>query len=198
MRQPSRSITAPHFSEYVITEADALPCADVDENAFYADAVYWAVANGITNGTDAAHFSPKESVTRAQVVTFLWRAAGCPAPKGNASKFADVPADKYYADAVAWAIEQGITNGITETEFGPKEVCTRCQIVTFLYRFAGAKGADTDTGFTDVIPTKYYAAAVKWAKDNKVTEGTSTTAFSPNADCTRAQVVTFLYRWMVK
>ena len=171
---------------------------DVPATEYYYDAVLWAAENGVTNGTDAVHFSPNAPVTRAQVVTFLWRAAGCPEPTGNASKFVDVPADAYYAKAVAWAIEQGITKGTSTMTFTPDAVCTRGQIVTFLARFAGVEDADTESVFSDVKSTDYFAAAVKWAKDNGVTEGTSATMFSPNNNCTRAQAVTFLYRWMVK
>ena len=173
---------------------------DVKAADYYYDAVLWAAKNDITKGTDAVHFSPNAPVTRAQAVTFLWRAAGCPEPTGNASKFTDVVIGSYYEKAVAWAIEQGITKGTGSTTFSPDLVCTRGQIATFLARFAGVK--DDDPGythsFTDVMATDYCNNAVAWAKDNKVTEGTSATTFSPNADCTRAQVVTFLYRWMVR
>ena len=173
---------------------------DVDATKYYYDAVLWAAENNITKGTDAVHFSPNLGVTRAQVVTFLWRASGCPEPTGNASKFTDVVIGSYYEKAVAWAIEQGITKGTSDTTFSPDKVCTRGQIVTFLARFAGVKDEDKGYthGFTDVKATDYYNNAVAWAKDNKVTEGTTPTTFSPNTDCTRAQVVTFLYRWMVK
>ena len=173
---------------------------DVKSTDYFYDAVLWAAENDITKGTDAVHFSPNMGTTRAQVVTFLWRAAGCPEPKGDAGKFVDVPANEYYAKAVAWAIEQVITKGTSETTFSPDVVCTRGQIVTFLARFAGVadEAAGYTHGFTDVKATDYFNNAVAWAKDNKVTEGTSATTFSPNTDCTRAQVVTFLYRWMVK
>ena len=171
---------------------------DVDTDDFFYEPVIWALNNDITKGTDATHFSPALGVTRGQVVTFLWRAAGCPEPSGEAVTFADVPANQYYADAVAWAVEQKITNGTGEKTFSPDAVCTRGQIVTFLARFAGVKDAETESAFSDVKATDYFAAAVKWAKDNKVTEGTSATTFSPNAECTRGQVVTFLYRWMDK
>ena len=173
---------------------------DVKASDYFYDAVLWAAENGITNGTDAVHFSPFTHVTRAQVVTFLWRTAGCPEPEGDASKFADVEIGSYYEKAVAWAIEQVITKGTSDTTFSPDKVCTRGQIVTFLARFAGVKDEATGYthGFTDVKATDYFNNAVAWAKDNKVTEGTSATTFSPNDDCTRAQVVTFLYRWMVK
>lgn len=192
------TFTGNHFYAYVIAEVNALPFTDVAEDAYYTDAVRWAYLNKVTAGTSATTFSPNAPTTRAQVVTFLWRAAGCPEPTGDASRFVDVKAGSYYEKAVAWAIEQGITNGVAETEFGPDIVCTRCQIVTFLARFAGVADTDTESVFSDVKTTDYFAAAVKWAKDNKVTDGTSATTFSPYADCTRAQVVTFLYRWMVK
>ena len=171
---------------------------DVKKSDYFYDAVLWAAKNEITKGTDEVHFSPDMGTTRAQVVTFLWRAAGCPEPDGNASKFTDVVKNSYYEKAVAWAIEQGITKGTSDTTFSPDMVCTRGQIVTFLARFAGVEDADTASAFTDVKSSDYFAAAVKWAKDNGVTEGTSATTFSPNDNCTRAQVVTFLYRWMVK
>lgn len=171
---------------------------DVASNAYYYDAVLWAAEKDITKGIDDTHFAPENSVTRAETVTFLWRAAGCPEPKGDAGKFIDVPANKYYTKAVAWAVEQGITLGTSDTTFSPEAVCTRAQIVTFLARFAGAKDTNTASAFSDVKNTDYFAAAVKWAKDNEVTKGTSDTTFSPELNCTRAQVVTFLWRWMVK
>ena len=188
---------APHFSEYVVTEVDALQFVDVAESEYYADAVRWAATNGITNGTDDVHFSPDMGTTRAQVVTFLWRAAGCPVVNYYMN-MSDVKSGEYYTEAVRWALSEGITKGTSATTFDPDAICTRGQIVTFLARFAGVADADTASVFTDVNATDYFAAAVKWAKDNGVTEGTSATTFSPNDDCIRAQVVTFLYRWMVK
>ncbi|MDO4813040.1 MAG: S-layer homology domain-containing protein [Eubacteriales bacterium] len=177
---------------------DTMPFVDVAKNAYYYDAVKWAAKNGITSGTDATHFSPDIGTTRAQVVTFLWRTAGCPEPKGDASKFVDVPANEYYAKAVAWAIEQVITKGTSETTFSPDVVCTRGQIVTFLARFAGVEDTDTASAFSDVKSTDYFAAAVKWAKDNNVTNGVTETTFEPYTNCNRAQVVTFLYRYIGK
>ena len=194
----SVTFTGNRFSTYVIAEVDPIPFTDLTDDAYYMDAIRWAYRNGITEGTSATSFSPDAPVTRAQVVTFLWRAAGCPEPTGDADRFADVKAGSYYEKAVAWAIEQGITYGVSDTEFAPDSVCARCQIVTFLARFAGVKDADTESVFSDVKTTDYFAAAVKWAKDNQVTTGTSATTFSPNENSTRAQVVTFLYRWMVK
>ena len=174
------------------------PFSDVKTGEYYYDAVLWAAENGITQGTGATTFSPAAPVTRAQVVTFLWRAAGSPEPKGIANKFGDISASAYYAKAVAWAIERGITKGTSDTTFSPNMVCTRGQIVTFLARFAGVQDATTQSVFSDVKSTDYFAAAVKWAKDNGVTSGTSAATFSPSADCTRGQIVTFLYRWMVR
>ena len=177
-------------AEFVKTAATSF--ADVPANAYFADAVKWAVDKGITNGLSDTMFGPYESCTRAQIVTFLWRAAGSPEPK-TASSFTDVPASAYYAKAVAWAVENGITNGMTETTFAPNATCTRGQSVTFLHRVL--KGtASGSTNFTDVKSDAFYADAINWAVANNVTNGTSNTTFSPNADCTRAEIVTFLYR----
>lgn len=165
---------------------------DVPNGAYFYEAVKWAVDKGITNGLSDTMFGPYESCTRAQIVTFLWRAAGSPEPK-TASSFTDVPANAYYAKAVAWAVENGITNGMTETTFAPNATCTRGQSVTFLYR--ALKGtASGSANFTDVKSDAFYADAINWAVANNVTNGTSNTTFSPNADCTRAEIVTFLYR----
>ena len=165
---------------------------DVPNDAFFYEAVKWAVKSGVTNGLSDTMFGPYESCTRAQIVTFLWRAAGSPEPK-TASSFTDVSASAYYAKAVAWAVENGITNGMTETTFAPDATCTRGQSVTFLYR--ALKGtASGSANFTDVKSDAFYADAISWAVANNVTNGTSNTTFSPNADCTRAEIVTFLYR----
>ena len=165
---------------------------DVPNGAYFYEAVKWAVENGITTGVGNDLFAPEQSCTRAQIVTFLWRAAGSPEPK-TASSFTDVSASAYYAKAVAWAVENGITNGMTETTFAPDATCTRGQSVTFLYR--ALKGtASGSTNFTDVKSDAFYADAISWAVANNVTNGTSNTTFSPNADCTRAEIVTFLYR----
>ena len=177
-------------AEFVKTAATSF--ADVPANAYFADAVKWAVEKGITNGLSDTMFGPYESCTRAQIVTFLWRAAGSPEPK-TASSFTDVPVSAYYAKAVAWAVENGITNGMTATMFAPDATCTRGQSVTFLYR--ALKGtASGSANFTDVKSDAFYADAINWAVANNVTNGTSNTTFSPNADCTRAEIVTFLYR----
>ncbi|WP_033120000.1 S-layer homology domain-containing protein [Oscillibacter sp. ER4] len=174
------------------TPDDSNSFSDVPANAYFADVVKWAVENGVTNGLSDTMFGPYASCTRAQIVTFLWRAAGSPEPK-TASSFTDVPASAYYAKAVAWAIENGITNGMTETTFAPNATCTRGQSVTFLYRALGKK-VESSTSFTDVKSDAFYADAVNWAVASDVTNGTSATTFSPNADCTRAEIVTFLYR----
>ena len=165
---------------------------DVPNGAYFYEAVKWAVKNGITTGVGNDLFAPEQPCTRAQIVTFLWRAAGSPEPK-TASSFTDVPANAYYAKAVAWAVENGITNGMTATTFAPDATCTRGQSVTFLYR--ALKGtASGSTNFTDVASDAFYADAINWAVANNVTNGTSATTFSPNSDCTRAEIVTFLYR----
>ena len=165
---------------------------DVPNGAYFYEAVKWAVDKGVTNGLSDTMFGPYESCTRAQIVTFLWRAAGSPEPK-TASSFTDVPANAYYAKAVAWAVENGITNGMTATMFAPDATCTRGQSVTFLYR--ALKGtASATSSFVDVSANAFYADAVGWAVSGKVTDGTSSTTFSPDDNCTRGQIVTFLYR----
>ena len=167
---------------------------DVPSGSYYEDAVDWAVANGITTGTDAAHFSPDGICTRAQAVTFLWRAAGRPAPESRTMPFTDVPADSYYYDAVLWAVENGITKGTSSTTFSPDDTCTRAQIVTFLWRSEQSPAAGSSNPFTDVSADAYYANAVLWAVKEAITTGTTRTTFSPDAECTRAQIVTFLWR----
>ena len=175
-----------------VKEVEISPFADVATDAYYYDAVKWAVEKGVTNGVSETLFGPDQACTRAQIVTFLWRAAGSPEPKSGSS-FADVAADAYYAKAVAWAVENGITKGTSETTFHPDETCTRAQGVTFLYRALG-KLAAAQAGFTDVAADSYYADAVNWAAENGVTKGISETLFGPDGSCTRAQIVTFLYR----
>ena len=167
--------------------------ADVSADAYYYEAVKWAADKRITGGIGDSLFAPNQSCTRAQIVTFLWRAAGSPEPSAL-SNFADVPSDKYYAKAVAWAVENGITNGTTDTTFGPDEICTRAHGVTFLSRAAKANTASGNSNFADVDANAYYASAVKWAVDNGITKGISSSMFGPDATCTRAQIVTFLYR----
>ena len=167
---------------------------DVPANAYYYDAVLWAAEEGITGGVDAAHFAPNAPCTRAQAVTFLWRAAGSPEPKSTEMPFVDVPADAYYHDAVLWAVEQGITKGTSDTTFSPDATCTRGQIVTFLWRSQKSPASGSVNPFADVAADAYYADAVLWAVREDITNGTSSTTFSPDATCTRAQIVTFLYR----
>ena len=171
---------------------------DVPADAYYYDAVLWAVKEGITNGTSATTFSPDNPCTRAQMATFLWRAAGSPEPVGKTCIFTDVPADAYYAKAVQWAYEQKITNGTSATTFSPDETCTRAQMATFLCRVADGEPVSDSVIFNDVKADKYYAKSVQWAYEQKITVGTSATTFSPDDPCTRAQMVTFLYRYFVK
>ena len=170
------------------------PFVDVKSDAYYYDAVMWAVQNGITGGKDATHFAPNETCTRAQAVTFLWRAAGSPAPKSTVNPFVDMKPGAYYYDAVLWAVENGITKGTTDTTFSPNATCSRAQIVTFLWRSQKSPAAGTVNPFTDVAAGTYYNNAVLWAVKNGITGGTTATTFSPNNNCTRAQIVTFLYR----
>ena len=168
---------------------------DVLAGSYYEDAVDWAVENGsITQGTDDTHFSPDSICTRAQAVTFLWRAAGSPEPETRTMPFTDVPVGSYYYDAVLWAVENGITKGTSDTTFSPNATCTRAQIVAFLWRSEKSPAAGTANPFADVKSTAYYADAVLWAVKEDITKGTTNTTFSPNADCTRAQIVTFLWR----
>ena len=169
------------------------PFVDVSGGSYYEDAVLWAVREGITSGTTATTFSPGASCTRAQMVTFLWRAAGSPKASGS-NPFRDVSADTYYYDAVLWAVENGITSGISADAFAPDAMVTRAQTVTFLYRAAGSPAAVPGSSFSDVRSDAYYADAVSWAVEKGITSGTAAAAFSPDADCTRAQIVTFLYR----
>lgn len=166
---------------------------DVPNSSYYYEAVKWAAEKGITNGTDPLHFNPDMPCTRAQIVTFLWRAAGSPEPR-NSGSFSDVPASAYYAKAVAWAVENGITTGTGDGMFSPDAVCTRAQAVTFLWRYEKAPVASRSNPFTDVAADSYYADAVLWAVKEDITKGTTNTTFSPGVDCTRAQIVTFLWR----
>ena len=166
---------------------------DVPANAYYYDAVRWAKQNGITGGIGDNLFGSTLPCTRAQIVTFLWRAAGSPEPK-SAANFADVPASAYYAKAVAWAVEEGITNGVGDNKFDPDAPCTRAQCVAFLYRAAGSPKVGSTADFEDVAENAYYAKAVAWAQKQNITDGVSATRFAPEHDCTRAQIVTFLYR----
>ena len=167
---------------------------DVHAEDYYYDAVLWAAQEGVTGGTSDTLFAPNAGCTRAQAVTFLWRAAGSPEPKSADLPFTDVPADAYYAKAVAWAVENGVAKGVSETAFAPDAGCTRAQIVTFLWRSQKSPAAGTANPFTDVKASAYYADAVLWAVKEDVTKGTTNTTFSPDANCTRAQIVTFIWR----
>ena len=166
---------------------------DVPNNAYFYEAVKWAVKNGITDGVGNNLFAPEQPCTRAQIVTFLWRAAGSPEPKGAASGMTDVVSGSYYEKAVAWAIENGITTGTTTSTFSPDATCTRAQAVTFLARALKAKAASA-AEFSDVPTGSYFADAVAWAAANGVTEGIGGGLFGSDNDCTRGQIVTFLYR----
>ena len=169
--------------------------ADVSPKAFYGDSVGWAVAKGVTNGVDKTHFGPDRGCTRGQVVTFLWRNAGSPEPKGTKNPFADVKKGAFYYKAVLWAVENQITNGTGKTTFSPDAICTRAQIVTFLWRADGSSRAVTvKNPFADVSKSSFYYPAMLWAVENGITTGTGKAAFSPDATCTRGQVVTFLWR----
>ena len=187
-----------HTIEVIFMKANGNPqtgvFVDVATGSYYEDAVDWAVENGITKGTDDTHFSPDGICTRAQAVTFLWRAAGSPKPETRTMPFTDVPAGSYYYDAVLWAVENGITKGTSDTRFSPDDTCTRAQIVAFLWRSEKSPAAGSRNPFADVKSTAYYADAVLWAVREDITKGTTSTTFSPDADCTRAQIVTFLWR----
>ena len=192
------NVSRTHTIEVIFMKANGNPqtgvFVDVATGSYYEDAVDWAVENGITKGTDDTHFSPDGICTRAQAVTFLWRTAGSPASKTSTMPFTDVPVGSYYYDAVLWAVENGITKGTSDTTFSPNMTCSRAQIVTFLWRSEKSPTAGTANPFADVKSTAYYADAVLWAVKENITKGTTSTTFSPNADCTRAQIVTFLWR----
>jgi len=192
------NVSRTHTIEVIFMKANGNPqtgvFVDVSTGSYYEDAVDWAVENGITKGTDDTHFSPDGICTRAQAVTFLWRAAGSPKPETRTMPFTDVPVGSYYYDAVLWAVENGITKGTSDTTFSPNMTCTRAQIVAFLWRSEKSPAAGTANPFADVKADAYYADAVLWAVKENITKGTTSTTFSPNADCTRAQIVTFLWR----
>ena len=192
------NVSRTHTIEVIFMKANGNPqtgvFVDVATGSYYEDAVDWAVENGITTGVSANRFDPNGVCTRAQAVTFLWRTAGSPASKTSAMPFTDVPVGSYYYDAVLWAVENGITKGTSETRFSPDDTCTRAQIVAFLWRSEKSPAAGSRNPFADVKSTAYYADAVLWAVENDITKGTTNTTFSPDADCTRAQIVTFLWR----
>ena len=174
-------------------EAEPSPFSDVSTSAYYYEAVKWAQEKGITGGIGNGLFGPNRPCTRAQIVTFLWRAAGSPAPK-SMSSFTDVPADAFYAKAVAWAVENGITSGTGEGKFSPNAICTRAQSVTFLYRTSGSPAVSGSAEFSDVSTTAFYADAVAWAAKKGITTGIGGGLFGSDNDCTRSQIVTFLWR----
>ena len=192
------NVSRTHTIEVIFMKANGNPqtgvFVDVATGSYYEDAVDWAVENGITKGTDDTHFSPDGICTRAQAVTFLWRTAGSPEPETHTMPFTDVPAGSYYYDAVLWAVENGITKGTSDTTFSPNMTCSRAQIVAFLWRSEKSPAAGAANPFADVKSTAYYADAVLWAVKENITRGTTNTTFSPDADCTRAQIVTFLWR----
>ena len=187
-----------HTIEVIFMKANGNPqtgvFVDVATGSYYEDAVDWAVKNGITTGTGNNYFTPDGICTRAQAVTFLWRVAGSPTPKTEAMPFEDVLDGSYYYEAVLWAVENGITVGTSATTFSPELTCSRAHIVTFLWRAANSPSVKTDNPFTDVAADAYYIDAVLWAVKHKITVGTTLSTFSPDEGCTRAQIVTFLYR----
>ncbi len=177
-------------------DMDGIGFVDVDPDAWYAEPVERAGKNGITSGVDATHFSPDDPCTRAEAVTLLWRAMGSPEPEGKILPFSDVPTGAWYAKAAQWAVEKGITSGTDIGKFSPAVGCTRGQIVTFLYRLSGSTPAKKNLSFSDVAKGAYYHDAVMWAAENKITSGVNADRFAPDRLCTRAETVTFLYRFM--
>lgn len=168
--------------------------SDVPWNSYCAKPVEWAVSNGITKGTGKNQFSPDRACTRAEIVTFLWRAAGSPEPKNTKNIFTDVPSNAYYKKAVLWAVEEGVTSGVGKNQFSPSAVCTRAQAVTFLHRYAGYAASSMSLPYRDVPDDAFYTLSVRWALENNITSGTGKTTFSPDKPCTRGEIVTFLYR----
>ena len=189
-------ITGPEATGPEITEPEPLPFTDVPEGQYYSAAVAWAVRRGITTGKTDTSFDPEDGCTRAQIVTFLWRAYGRQKPTSTVNPFTDVNPGDYFYEAVLWAVENGITTGASATTFNPGGPCTRAQAVTFQYRAAGSPAVTGGNSFTDVDRGSYYAPAVAWAVANNITTGKTGTSFDPEGGCTRAQIVTFLYREM--
>lgn len=183
-------------AKYVAPEVPEF--TDIDKDSYYYDAVIWAASNGIAKGTSDTTFEPEATCTRAQALTFIWRAAGSPMPKNGTNPFTDVAEGEFYYDAVLWAYENGIAKGTSDTTFEPDANIERAQFVTFLYRYAGAPSVSGSSSFTDVPANEYFYDAVLWAVENGVTNGTSETTFSPSDNATRAQVVCFIYRWFAK
>ena len=196
-----KNVTKDHTIEAIFMKSNGNPqtgvFVDVAEGSYYEEAIDWAVEKGITNGVSSNMFAPNDPCTRAQIVTFLWRAAGSPAPK-SMSSFTDVPADAFYAKAVAWAVENGITSGTGESKFSPNSTCTRAQAVTFLYRASGSPAVSGKAEFSDVSTTAFYADAVTWAAKKGITTGIGGGLFGSDNDCTRGQIVTFLWRAMAE
>ena len=196
-----KNVTKDHTIEAIFMKSNGNPqtgvFVDVAEGSYYEEAIDWAVEKGITNGVSSNMFAPNDPCTRAQIVTFLWRAAGSPAPK-SMSSFTDVPADAFYAKAVAWAVENGITSGTGEGKFSPNSTCTRAQAVTFLYRASGSPAVSGKAEFSDVSTTAFYADAVAWAAKKGITTGIGGRLFGSDNDCTRGQIVTFLWRAMAE
>lgn len=176
------------------SEDPANPFDDVNPNKWYYNAIIWALGHGVTSGTSKTTFSPNKTCTRAEIVTFLWRAAGSPNPSISECPFVDVESGKFYEKAVLWALENGITAGTAPDKFSPKQECTRAQIVTFIWRYEGSKIEGDASVFEDLKPGAYYINAVAWAVANHMTAGTAPGKFSPNKECTRAEAVTFIYR----
>lgn len=191
-KMPSSAVTV--SASFEAEAKEPIQFADVKESDWYYDAVQWAARNGITTGTGNGLFSPAGLGSRAEVVTFLWRAAGSPEPTITEHSFVDIDSSAYYCKAVLWAIENGITVGTGKTTFSPDVIVTRAQMVTFLARAAKVSTSDSDSRFADVADGAWYTAAVNWADDNGVTNGIGGGKFGPEADCTRAQIVVFLYR----
>lgn len=191
-------LTLTGTGNFILGTVDTKSFDDVADDAFYKTAVDWAVENGVTSGISDTLFAPAKTCTRAQVVTFLWRAAGSPEPTKTENPFTDVKRDAYYYKAVLWALEKGITSGTSATTFAPENVVSRAQVVTFQWRMADSAKANGTNNFTDVPADSYYKDAVQWAAEKGITSGTSATTFAPNAGCTRGQIVTFLYRQLGK
>lgn len=180
---------------YLKLEAAEAPFEDVEANRFYYDAVIWAVENEVTTGKTETTFAPDADATRAEVVTFLWRAAGCPEPTSTENPFKDVEEGRFYYKAVLWAVEEGITKGVKVDEFAPEQKCTRGEIVTFLWRVAETPEAEAENPFADVEKGRFYYDAVQWAVEEEITKGVKDDQFAPEQNCTRGEIVTFLYRY---
>lgn len=196
----TQSVTVTWNGQSTILPVEVSPFTDVSGEAYYGDAVTWAVEQNIASGTGSYRFTPSRTCTRGEVVTFLWRAAGSPVPAGSSSPFSDVKDSDYYADAVLWAYENGITSGVDSRRFAPGSPCTRSQVVTFLWRAQGSPVSavpSTAPDFLDVPSSASYYQAVAWAVEAQITSGTDAAHFSPSAPCTRGQIVTFLHRAMV-